>query len=744
MNKIAFCLCIFFGLSLIPFSSFSQVYDWYDISSASGAGYSRQNLATFDSQGNVYTIGSFSGQINYTIQDPDAILDDDLGISGQQISNSIVKRNPEGGVIWAGNIDHVFGSIIDAIVDNNDNLIVGGYYSGAADMDLSENSFNLPWSTQSAFVAKYSPDGDLLFAKALAQPIVFNGATSSCGAIHNDDANNIYCSIGVSGNFDLNPGEDVLEYNSSAAVGVITKLNENGEYLFSKLGKGDFSANLSCFAINNESQTLSVFGRGANFEFGDVGNLNSIDLPDPNIKNLLLTLNLDGELLATSFNLPQAIEPRVVKEKSNDEIVLFAAFDDDQEIQGESVFSISATSNNNYLIAVCDADGVVSGVSTLHLDQNSPFYHLELDEDQMPYFSIAFDGMLSYSDINGQQTIQASGESDAFVGKLNANASFEWGLAFGGVAADDHWVFNDYPGENVMIMSTGFRQQVNFGGIIGEQTTSNFLKGVVAKIDFCSVTEEMETINSCDEYELDGATIVETTVLHFSEINLGECIANQVLNVQIWPSFSVDTSIFACESIVLGGQTFEESGTYLLESNSVYGCDSITNVNFNLTILNPTVTLNDGVFTASNDGLNYQWGSCDDNFVAIDGATEISFMPSVAGDYMLQVDDGNCTEFSECFTITEDELNETVSVSEFNNQHFILYPNPSSGFVDLSQFSKMVEIKKVQAFNGNGQEVQLQWDKGDELRMNNLPDGLYMLLFDTSSGLVKKMLVLKH
>ncbi|MDP4664665.1 MAG: T9SS type A sorting domain-containing protein [Flavobacteriaceae bacterium] len=744
MNKIAFYLCVLLALSLISFSSFSQVYDWYDISSASGAGYSRQSLATFDSQGNVYTIGSFSGQINYTIQDPDAILDDDLGISGQQISNSIVKRNPNGEVIWAGNIDHVFGGISDAIVDNNDNLIVGGTYSGAADMDLGENSFNMPWSTQSAFVAKYSPNGDLLFAKALAQPIGFNGATSSCAALHHDDANNIYCSIGASGNFDLNPGEDVLEYNSSAQVGVITKLNENGEYLFSKVGKGDFYANLSCFAFNAEDQTISVLARGRNFEYGDPNSLIAISLPDPDVENILLTMDLNGGLVTTSFDLPQEVEPRDIKQKSSGEIVLFAAFDDDQEIQGESVFSISASGNNNYLLAVCSAQGEVNGVSTIHLDQNSPAYHLELDEDLMPYFSIAFDGMLSYTDVNGQQTIQASGEIDAFVGKLNESAQFEWGIVAGGIASDDDWTLNDYPGENVMIMSTGFRQQVNFGGIIGEQTTSNFLKGVVAKIDFCTLEEDLENINACDEYIVNGTSIEESMLLQVTEINLGECIINQELNVQIWPSFAADTSIIACESIVFGDQTFEESGTYLLESNSVHGCDSITNVNFILTILNPTATLNDGVFTASNDELNYQWGFCDDNFVAIDGATEISFMPSVAGDYMLQVDDGNCTEFSECFTITEDELNETVSVSEFNNQHFILYPNPSSGFVDLSQFSKMVEIKKVQAFNGNGQEVQLQWDKGDELRMNNLPDGLYMLLFDTSSGLVKKMLVLKH
>lgn len=742
MKKSGYALVFFF--SFFAGQCFSQVYEWFDISSASGAGYSRQSLATYDSQGNVYTIGSFSGQINYTLQDPDAILDDDLGIAGQQISNSIVKRNPNGEVIWAGNIDHVFGDIYDVIVDNDDNLILGGYYSGSADMDLSEDSFTLPFSTQSAFIAKYSPNGDLIFAKALAQPIGLTDANSACSALHTDDDNNIYCSLGATGNFDLDPGEPVLEYNTGVQVGVITKLDENGEYLFSKVGKGDFYANLTGFAFNAEDQTISVLARGRNFEYGDPNNLVAISVPDPDVENILLTMDLNGGIVTTSFDLPQEVEPRDIKQKSNGEIVLFASFDDDQEIQGESIFPISALSNNNYILAVCSSEGLVNAISTIHLDQNSPFYHLELDENHTPYFSIAFNESLNFFDMNGQQTIQSSGEQDAFVGRLSESAQFEWGIVAGGIASDDDWTLNDYPGENVMIMSTGFRQQVDFGGIIGEQTTTNFPKGVVAKVDFCVLEEDLENIDACDEYIVNGTSIEESMLLQVTEINLGECIINQELNVQIWPSYTADTSIIACESIVFGGQTFEESGTYLLESNSVYGCDSITNVNFNLTILDPTVSLNDGIFTASSDGLNYQWGSCDGNFVAIDGATEISFMPTVAGDYMLQVDDGNCTEFSECVSITEDELNETVSVADLTNQHFILYPNPSSGFVDLSQFNRIVEIKSVQAFNGNGQEVQLQWDKGDELRLNNLSDGLYMLLFDTSSGLVKKTLVLKQ
>lgn len=725
------------ALAIAPIS-FAQVYDWFDVSQAATSGYARQTFAVYDSEGNVYSIGSFSGQMLYTLQDSEAFLDDDLGISGQQISNSIVKRTPEGAVIWAGNIDHVFGDVYTAIVDNEDNLLIGGYYSGAADMDLSENYFGLPWSTQSAFVAKYNPNGDLIFAKALAQPMGITGASSACGALHTDEANNIFCSLGVSGNFDLNPDEPVLEYNTDAQVGVITKLDENGEYLFSKVGKGDFSAGLGCFAINNESQTLSVLAVGRNFEFGDPGSLNAIPLPDPEVENILLTINLNGELVSTSFDLPQEIELRSIKQKSSGEIVLFASFDDDQEIQGESIFPISAISDNNYLFAICSAEGVVSAISTFHLEQNSPFYHLELDERQTPYFSIAFNETLSYFDMNGQQTIQSIGESDAFVGRLNESAQFEWGFVAGGIASDDDWTLNDYPGENVMILSTGFRQQVDFGGIIGEQSTNNFLKGVLAKVDFCTLEEDLENINACDEYIVNGSSIEESMLLQVTEINLGECMINQELNVQIWPSFATDTSIFACESIVFDGQTFDESGTYLLESVSINGCDSITTLNLDLTVLDTNVFLTDGILTSEGDAQEYQWGSCSQEFIPIAGATEPSYIPLEAGDYMLQLSSNNCVAFSECFSVSDEDLN--VAETNFN---FKIYPNPSSGNVDISELLGQARIDAVLAFNALGQAVSINWDRTGNLSLQHLQDGLYTIHLHTNAGVLKRKLILK-
>ncbi|MEX1191898.1 MAG: T9SS type A sorting domain-containing protein, partial [Brumimicrobium sp.] len=89
--------------------------------------------------------------------------------------------------------------------------------------------------------------------------------------------------------------------------------------------------------------------------------------------------------------------------------------------------------------------------------------------------------------------------------------------------------------------------------------------------------------------------------------------------------------------------------------------------------INTNVTINEPSLVADNDnqGVTYQWINCEGN--PIQEATNQTFLPDENGSYAVIVTEGNCTDTSECASIT------TVGLAELKNSEFSLYPNPTNG-----------------------------------------------------------------
>jgi hypothetical protein len=87
--------------------------------------------------------------------------------------------------------------------------------------------------------------------------------------------------------------------------------------------------------------------------------------------------------------------------------------------------------------------------------------------------------------------------------------------------------------------------------------------------------------------------------------------------------------------------------------------------------LNTNVTLSQGVLTANDTDLNYQWLNCDNNFAAIEGAVEQSFTPTHSGNFAVKVMQDDCTDTSLCIPVT-------VTGIVYNNMAGcpVFYPNP--------------------------------------------------------------------
>ena len=122
-----------------------------------------------DNAGNVYTIGSCFGTTDYN-PGPGVFQ-----LSAGNSDSYILKLDSSGNFVWAGLLsgtDQVWAS--DVTIDQDNAILIAGYFSQTADFDPSLSIFNLtgPASGYNLFVTKLSQDSELGIADKLHGEIV--------------------------------------------------------------------------------------------------------------------------------------------------------------------------------------------------------------------------------------------------------------------------------------------------------------------------------------------------------------------------------------------------------------------------------------------------------------------------------------------------------------------------------------------------------------------------------------------
>lgn len=135
-------------------------------------------------------------------------------------------------------------------------------------------------------------------------------------------------------------------------------------------------------------------------------------------------------------------------------------------------------------------------------------------------------------------------------------------------------------------------------------------------------------------------------------------------------------------------------------------------------VANPIPVINEasGVLTSSTTGISYQWFL---NGNEILGANSISYTPQVNGDYYVEVtSENNCPEISLPFTVNG------LAVDEIPQFVYNLYPNPTSGFVHITNTS--TEKIPTEIYTLSGMLVSKQ-EVSTSIDLNGLESGIYFI-----------------
>jgi hypothetical protein len=196
---------------------------WVNTFGSSGAD-TGASLA-IDSQDNVWLGGSFRNTIDF---DPGTGVANLTSNGGGDIF--FAKYNSNGDYIFAGGFGNTASESARAIaVDNNDNLILTGYFDNIIDADAGPGVTNLSsFGDDDIVMAKYDPQGNFLWAKNIGGASVDG---DRCYAVVVDDENSIFLGGYFSGTADFDPSVSVFNLTSAGdRDGFIAKYDDGGNY----------------------------------------------------------------------------------------------------------------------------------------------------------------------------------------------------------------------------------------------------------------------------------------------------------------------------------------------------------------------------------------------------------------------------------------------------------------------------------------------------------------------------------
>ena len=194
--------------------------------------YSNGRAVAVDRQGNVYSTGQFDYKVDFDPGPGQFIL---TAATWANKSIFVTKLSPNGNFLWAFQIaSWVEWGNIDITVDNNGNVYVASELRDTADFDPGPGVFNLMpkgvgWD---AFIAKYDPNGNLVWAKK------FQGPGDTCprsDAVAVDNNNNVIICGNFNNTVDFDPGPGTFNLTSTAHIqSYIVKLTSNGDFIWAK------------------------------------------------------------------------------------------------------------------------------------------------------------------------------------------------------------------------------------------------------------------------------------------------------------------------------------------------------------------------------------------------------------------------------------------------------------------------------------------------------------------------------
>ena len=573
-------LTIIFYFSVLGYL-FAQDFEW----AKNIGGVSNETAAgtVTDVNGNVYTVGTFFGTVDF---DPGAGTFN-LSTSGSFMAATFIQKlDASGNFVWAKSTEGAGACLgYDIAVDTNGNVYTTGFFSGTVDFNPGGGVFSLASSgtnDRDIFVQKLDANGNFTWAKSVG------GSNDDEARNISTDANgNVYITGVFHNTVDFDPSTGIFNLTSNGAIDVfILKLNASGNLVWVK----SVGSTGSDYAYDIEiDQNNNIYTTGYFY--------NTIDL-DPNSSTFNLTsnggtdafiqkLDMNGNFIwAKSMGSAGSEVGYNIVSDNNGNIYTTGAFIGTVDFNpNNDTFYLTSTGYQAAYIQKLDANGSFVWAKKLDGNTNGDSVfdpYITVDNNSNIYIIGNFRGVI---DIDPDTAIvnltSVIGTVDIFIQKLNSNGNFIWSRQIGGTN-DSRTRATNIDLDNNIYIAGYFDNSNDFNPNAGvyNLTSNGNNDGFILKLSQCSPNTGTDTQTACSAYTwIDGN-------IYTSSNNTATYIL---------------TNIAGCDSIVTLDLTIQATNTLPYQEDFTGTFPPL-----NTSIINPdnSTTWIGGVWTATNGATN--------------------------------------------------------------------------------------------------------------------------------------------
>lgn len=731
------------------------------------------NSISLDGSGNIYTIGTFDGTVDF---DPgpgtfNLTPTTNFGVF-------VLKLNASGNFTWAKVLEAtstVYGNGI--AVDPAGNVLTTGAFQEICDFDPGAGMSNLvALGGKFLFTSKLDASGNFIWAKSAGE-----GASTYSKAMTTDAFGNIYVTGYFLGKVDFDPGPGVhtLSTSESDLEGdiFVTKFSSSGNLIWAKRMGGishDLGNAIAVDAAGNV-YTAGRFMETADFNPGaGVFNLTS---STTYYNTFVSKLNANG-----NFVWAKKLSSTFIEEINS------IALDSSGNLFTAGSY-LNGTNSYEIYLNKLDPSGNVSWSKIYGGTLKDAANAIGTDVSGNIYMVGYFEGTTDFDPGAGIFN-QTTTDRDIFVTKLDGSGNFVWAKQMGGTGYDEATAialdatgkihvtgyfhdtadFDPGPGTFNLTSSAGqpdiFITKLDNTGIFlwakqFEGNSSEFVRSIA--VDSIGNVYTTGNFNGTTDFDPGPGTFnlisagyldvfiskLDAAGNFFWAQQIGSLRNEEVNSIALDVSANIYTSGDFYEEVDFdptpGVSNLPAKGSPDLFIHKMSQCVPPTAL---IIPAGPTTFCSGGFVTLNANtgtGLNYQWLK---NSAPIPGAISSSYNATTPGSYSVFISNSTlCSETSNivkvkvpCIPIGPNQ-GRTIQFSEAESEDIKVYPNPTSG-----EFVLDAPPGKFQIFNALGQHVFTSDIYGNDRNVNlsKFPDGIYILKIRTEKSNYTKKILLKH
>jgi hypothetical protein len=714
---------LLFLISVVTINSFSQELEWVNRTGGTSNDFGMN--AVRDANGNIYNVGFFEGTVDF---DPGT---NTFNLTSVGSSDGFIQKlDANGDFVWAKSIGGTLANRVTSIdVDDNNNLLLTGYFEGTADFNPGASSFNLTSSGFSdAFVEKLDSDGNFVWVKQVSGSSFIQGLSITLDA--ND---NVYTTGQFFGTADFDPSSAASFLSSSGTADVfIQKLDSNGDFVWSKkIGGSSFDKVTSIVTdVNNNVYCSGSFQGTSDFDpSGAVSNLTSAGDYD----GYVIKLNTNGDFTwvkqIAGSSLDEVLDLAI---DINNDLYVSGSFQNSVDFDpSPSNLTLTSAGGADGFIQKLDLDGNLIWVKQIGGAAYDFGSVITTDVNSNVYLSGQYRGITDFDPGSNTFNLTPVGAGDIFVQKLDVNGDFIWAQSMGGSDTDNPTEIIVDENESVFVIgyfegTADFDPSTNSNNLT---SAGNFDMFVFKLVKPCVPISGTDTRTECNAYTwIDGIEYTsDNSTATFNIVGgaANGCDSLVTLDLTIINSAEGTDTRTECNAYTwIDGIQYtanNNTATFNIIGGAANGCDSLVSLDLTINSLDITTSVNNFTITANNSSASsYQWINCANNS-QISGATQVSFTAEENGEYAVIVSDNDCSDTSACVTIAGLGINNQTY--DFIN----VYPNPSSGIVNI-ELHDLTNVD-IKVFNISGQLIYNSNGINTEIHQFNLdaPKGIYFV-----------------